>query len=181
MFLRPSGWNYETGATGGLGIGYVIGSGGKIILNDPSGTQKNFWYGGIGGGIGEEARLGKFKAPVFKIKGKAIGAAGSSTSYPSGGVVYMTDAFKGKELAESDIQGATVYIDAAAGLIIGLSGSAMLLGIEPLPLMMGLSNPAMMLIANVAILRAPAVLVMGGVNVGLQAGAGIGALVGYLR
>ncbi|MBA8901703.1 MULTISPECIES: hypothetical protein [unclassified Phyllobacterium] len=181
MFLRSSAWSYETGSTGGLAIGYAVGSGGKIFLHDPSGVQKSFWYGGLGGGIGEEARLGKFKAPTFKIKGSSVGAAGSLTSYPSWGKVYMTDAFKGTELAESDIRGATVYIDAAAGIVAGFSGSAMILGIDPLPLIIGLTNPLMMMYAQFAIWRAPAVLIMGGVNVGFQAGMGIGALAGYLR
>lgn len=181
MFLRQSGWSYETGSTGGLGIGPILGSGGKVILNDPSGTKKNFWYGGLGGGFGEEARLGKLKIPPLKIKGKTIGGSGSSTSYPSKGMVFMTDTFKGSELTESDIQGATVYIDAAAGILMGLSGSAMLLGINPLPLMVGLSNPTFYPIAGITAIRAPAVLIMGGYSVGLQAGAGIGLMVGYLR
>lgn len=177
MLLRDSRWSYNTGATTGLSIGYVIGSGGELILNDPAGTETNFYYGGLGGGLGGGFKqLGKIKLPKLTIGRHSAGGAGSLGAFWSTGGVFMTSAFKGTELTESDLQGATVYVDAGAGILAGVSASVMLLGIDPLPLLMGGTY-----FAQDAIRRAPAVLVMYGVNIGPQFGWGVGGLIGYLR
>lgn len=89
MFLRRSAWNYETGATGGAGIGYVVGSGGKIILTDPAGVQQTFYYGGLGAGLSAGFKIPKVKLPALTYKGKGISGAGSATAFPSGGYVFM--------------------------------------------------------------------------------------------
>ncbi|VWC51024.1 hypothetical protein BLA23254_07834 [Burkholderia lata] len=57
----------------------------------------------------------------------------------------------------------------------------MILGINSTQLALGLSNPAIAWLAEIAIAHAPAILLMGGTTVGLQAGAGAGILVGYLH
>ncbi|MGO4448294.1 hypothetical protein AB4Y96_05130 [Phyllobacterium sp. TAF24] len=181
MFLRPSGWSYETGATGGIGIAELAISGGTVVLNDPSGTQKDFWYGGLGAGIGVGARFGKHRVPPLLIKKTAVAGAGSIKAFPSGGKIYMTDAFKGSELAESDIKGGTLYFDAGFGLGVGIGGTMMILGMEALPMINSIVNPLAGFLGEDAIRNAPAVLVMAGVNLGPQAGAGIAALVGCLR
>ena len=54
-------------------------------------------------------------------------------------------------------------------------------GTNSAQLAFGLSSPAMVWLAEEAIAQAPAVLVMGGTTAGLQAGAGIGILLGYLH
>ncbi|WP_431820156.1 hypothetical protein [Burkholderia sp. F1] len=187
--LRSSKWNYQTGSTGGVSIEFVIASGGDIALKDPGGHRVDFYYGGIGVGIGGGIRLSKIKVPKFalpdikmpKIAGREMGGAGSLESFDSGGFVFMTSAFRGAELSKSDFHGATVYIDAGGGLGYGKAGSAMILGINPAKLALGLSTPAMAWLAEEAIAQAPAVLVMYGTTVGLIAGWGAGILVGYLH
>lgn len=187
--LRSSKWTYSTGATGGVSVDVVVASGGTIVLQDPSQTDQSFYYGGLGAGLGESIKLPRIKLPRFvlpelklpTINGAEVGGAGSMKSFPSGGEVFMTDAFQGAELTREDIEGGTVYVDAGAGLLVGEGISVMLLGINSAELLLGLTSPAMIGMAVRAIMHAPALLVMGGLTAGLQAGAGIGVLAGYLH
>ncbi|KVN94144.1 hypothetical protein WL30_22325 [Burkholderia ubonensis] len=187
--LRSSNWSYKTGATGGASIEFVVASGGTIVLADPGGRETDFYYGGVGVGLGLGLRVPKIKLPRFslpeiripKIAGREVGGAGSVKSFDSAGLVFMTPAFRGAELAEADFQGGTVYLDGGLGIGYGKAGSVMLLGINSAQLALGLSSPAMTWLAENAIAHAPAVLLMGGTTIGLQAGAGAGILVGYLH
>lgn len=187
--LRRSKWRYQTGSSGGANFEFVIATGGEIILIDPAGQSTDFYYGGVGGGLGMGFHLSKIKIPKFKlpdikaprIAGHKIGAARSLESFDSAGVVFMTAAFHGAELSRSDLQGAIVCIDAGAGLAYGKAGTAMLLGINSAKLAMGLSNSAQYWMALEAIAEAPAVLLAGGTTVGLIAGGGLGMWVGYLH
>lgn len=187
--LRVSQWAYQTGATGGISVEFVIVSGGTIVLSDPANQEQDFHYAGIGVGLGFGIKVPKIKLPKMtlpgfhlpKIRGREVGGAGSGKSFPSGGAVYMTSAFRGQELARPDLQGGTLYVDAGAGLIVGHAGSAMLLGMNSALLALGLSNPAMSWLIMNAIEQAPAVLLMHGWTVGMQAGGGAGLLGGYLH
>jgi hypothetical protein len=187
--LRPSKWSYKTGATGGASVEFVVASGGTIVLADPGGQESDFYYGGVGVGLGFGLRVPKIKLPRFslpelkipKIAGHEVGGAGSLKSFDSAGLVFMAPAFQGAELSRSDFQGATIYLDGGLGIGYGKAGTAMLLGINPAQLALGLSSPALTWLAENAISQAPAVLLMGGTTVGLLAGAGAGILVGYLH
>lgn len=136
--LRPSNWSYKTGATGGVSIEFVVASGGTIVLADPAGKETDFYYGGVGVGIGFGLRVPKIKLPQFslpeikipKIARHEVGGAASAKSFDSAGLIYMAPAFHGTELAESDFQGATVYLDGGVGIGYGKAGSAMILGIN---------------------------------------------------
>lgn len=187
--FRHSDWIYRTGATGGVSFEIAVASGGTIVLADPAGKLVDFYYGGLGIGYGLGLRIPKIKLPRFsipeikipKIAGHEVGGAGSIKAFDSGGRIYMTSAFNGKELSKSDFQGATVYLDGGIGVGYGKAGTAMLLGINSAQLALGLSSPAMMWLAENAIANAPVALVMGGTTVGVIAGAGAGILVGYLH
>ncbi|MDR5741429.1 MULTISPECIES: hypothetical protein [unclassified Caballeronia] len=179
FLLRPSEWSYSTGATGGVCADVVVASGGSIVLSDPDAKDEAFYYGGIGAGMGVGIKIPRLKLPG--LNGKEVGGAGSAKSFPSGGAIFMTDAFRGSELSRRDIQGATVYVDAGGGLLLGAGGSVMFLGINSAELILGLSSPGMLYLAERAIAQAPALLVMGGITAGLQAGLGVGLLAGYLH
>ncbi|VWC53069.1 hypothetical protein BLA23254_08101 [Burkholderia lata] len=77
---------------------------------DPAGKETDFYYGGVGVGIGFGLRLPKIKPPRFslpeikipKIAGREVEGAGSAKSFDSAGLIYMAPAFHGTELAESD-------------------------------------------------------------------------------
>jgi len=186
--IRPSKWTYDTGATGGASVEFIVASGGEIILRDPSQKKVTFYYGGAGLGVGLGINLSKLKIPHFslpniampKIFGRDVSAAGSLESYSSVGTIFMTSAFRGSELTKSDFQGGAVYIDAGAGLIYGRSASAMLLGIHSAKLATGLSSASTIWLAEEAIFEARAILLMYGTTTGLIAGGSIGILAGSL-
>jgi hypothetical protein len=187
--LRLSQWTYLTGAGGGASIDVVMATGGTIILDDPQKQEQKFHYGGVGLGFGFAFKLPKIRLPKFtlpeikipKIGGRSVGGAGSTLDFPSYGHVYMTSSFDGKELTRPDLQGAIVYIDGSLSALYGWAGDVMLMGIDPAKLVLGLSNTAFMWLAEEAISRAPAVLVMYGQTVGAQAGVSVGLLAGYLH
>lgn len=193
--LRSSEWTYDTGATGSVGAGMLFASGGTILLKDPSGQEQQFYYGGCGIGFGRSWNLKNFDMGLPKLLRlpREPGATGSTKDFTSTGSVYMTRAFHGKEMKRSDIAGGTVYIDAGAGIVAdGFSGSIMLLGLNSALLMMSITMPQMPFF-RLAINEAPAMLWMGGFNVGMQPGAlqdgalrmggGLGwsVMVGYLH
>ncbi|VWB54665.1 hypothetical protein BLA23254_02500 [Burkholderia lata] len=187
-FLRRSQWEYQTGSTFGASIEFVMGSGGEILLKNPSGQFQRFWYGGLGVGFGVGVKIPKVRLPKFAIKGKSISGSGSAEAFPSIGWIYMTSAFSGTELDRSDLQGGAVYLDGSAELILaGGSGSVMLLGINPALLSLAISqltiNP---MLFEWVIQRAKALLIMMGVNAGLNPGGkgfggGAGILAGYVH
>lgn len=178
MSLRLSGWTYDTGATAGAGVAFVAAAGGHIWLKDPAGRSNSFWYGGAGVGA-SVFRIPRI--PDFKIKSRSVAGVGSATSLPSYGRIYMTPSFRRSELRRSDLMGATVFVDGGGGLVVGWSGTAMLVGINTALLAAGMASPPLNFLATQAITNAPAIILMTGMTVGLQAGAGIAGLVGYLR
>ena len=178
MSLRTSAWTYDTAATAGAGVAFVAAAGGHVFLKNPAGQSESFWYGGVGVG----ASLFRIpRIPDLKIKSRSIAGGMATQDMPSFGKVYMTPAFAGSELKRSDFQGATVFVDGGGGLIVGWSGTALLVGIDATMLALGLSSPALSIFASNAIAAAPAVILMTGMNIGAQAGAGIAGLIGYLR
>jgi hypothetical protein len=180
MFYEASQWSYDTGATGGLGIGYFAASGGAVYLKAPDGSPQRFIFGGIGAGLSGKIKIPKVKLPNVAIKGKAVAGAFSTKSLPSGGLIFRSAKFGNRELTVHDIRGAVLFIEGAAGLIVGVSGDAMLFGMNPLMLATGLANPAMSFLTAQAMADAAGVMLFGGINVGVQAGYGIAALVGYM-
>ena len=181
LFIRPSSWSYKTAANGGVGVAFVVASGGNIELYDPTGRVVNFWYGGLGAGWSFGFKIPKVKLPTLKVRGLPVGAAGALKAFPSGGAIFMTDSFQQKELTHSDIQGAIVFIDGGIGALLGVGGTAILFGINPALLALALASPTMPFLLQSALSSAKGVLVMGGVAVSVQAGGGIGGLVGYLH
>lgn len=188
-FLRLSKWTYSTGAGGGLSVEILMATGGTIVLSDPAGHEQNFYYGGVGAGIGLGLKIPKIKLPKFStpeiklppIRGRSVGAGGSTLDFPSYGAIYMTNAFRGSELSRSDFQGGTIYVDGSLSAIYGWAGDAMLLGMNPALLAAGLAAPGLSWLVQQAISEAPAVLLMRGQTVGFQAGGSIGILAGYLH
>jgi hypothetical protein len=172
---KLSRWEFITWASGGVGVGLVAASGGKVVLKSPQGTEVDFYYGGIGAGLGAGFKLPKLgRVTIPKLKGTATVGP---TPFPSTGSVAITTDFEGDELTESNIRGLCCFAEAGGGLIGGGSGTAMLLNLDPkrLPLLI---SPVF---AQYFFDSADAVLLMAGLNVGLQAGGGIAGLIGYLH
>lgn len=196
MTLRPSKWGYDTGSTGGIGVGALLASGGKFLLTDPTEQDQEFTYAGTGIGSGRTVgflKIFDIGLPKFLHLPREVAGTGSTLDYTSSGSVYMTSAFRGSELKRSDFVGGTIYIDAGVGVIAdGYSATIMLLGMNSALMMMGISMPQLPFF-KLAINEAPAVLVMRGFNTGLQsgamtqgklqlgAGAGAGILIGHVQ
>lgn len=182
MWFESSGWSYETGATGGVGIAFVSLSGGAIYLVDPAGRQVTFHDGGLGAGFSGGFKLPKLgRVPQPRIRQTAVSAAGSLKSFTSGGLVFKSTRFGSRELTRSDIQGAVLFLELGAGVIGGGSVNVMLFGMNSLLLAAGLTSTAMSSLTTQAIEGASGLLVMGGLNVGIQAGWSAAGLVGYLH
>ncbi|MGX6998591.1 hypothetical protein [Caballeronia sp. KNU42] len=182
QFLRESKWKYDTGATGGMGTAFLAASGGTISLKNPDSQTQEFSYAGFGLSV-FSVSIPKIKIPNIPIVNRSIGATGAAESFDGSGLVYMTDSFHGNELSKSDLQGGTVYFDAAAGLLAGYGASVMLLGINTAFITPWLLNPGLgaNLAAN-AIQHAPALLVMRGQSEGLIASLfDLSAMIGYLH
>ena len=180
MFLRPSSWTFVTSGTGGLNIDIFAAAGGSIDFLDPSHKQRNFHFGsaGVGAGIGLKLpKVGKLEIRPEKL-GKAIGGVVAPKVFPNAGSLYMTPFFSGHELAAADLRGLCIVIDGGAGLLVGYSGTLMLLGIDPVRFAMQVASPIMSLLLGQT--EPNAVLVTRGLNAGIQAGGGVTGTIGYL-
>jgi hypothetical protein len=171
---RESAWKFVTSSGFGVSL-EVAATGGKIVLRNPQGKEVNFYYGAVGAGLSTPSlklpKLGKLKKS----------GGGSAANFPSKGAVYMLSQFQGKELAESDLQGGCVFIEGAGGLLVGAAADAMLLGGNPVWLLMA-TNPGLAAQAVPPFLKScKAVLLMAGLNAGLQASIGVTGYAGYLR
>lgn len=184
---KQSQWTFNTSATGGVGVGFVVGSGGLIVLNTPDNFQASFHYGGIGAGLSFGGKLPKIpKLPKIDLKGKS--GAGSTTDFTSTGTVYVMEGCKKDELTPTDFEDPCVFIDAGGGAIVGYSGTAMLAGISSMALLKAgltaglvpgtLVDP--LVLADV-LSTAQALILMRGWNAGLQIGGGASVSIGYLH
>lgn len=185
---NPSRWQYVTASGGGLTIAFVAGGGGSITLRSPQGQDLPFRYGGIGAGLGIGAKLPRFGKVDVKIKGKSIGGAGAAEAFPSEGAVFVADDIKDRDLTRDEITGPCLYMEVGAGVLAGVSGTAMLFGLDAKLLaavMLMNASPLTSLSVSPMLTQqllksARGALVMGGANVGLQAGAGGAAYLGAL-
>ena len=178
-----SRWKFETYWSAGISIGVGAGAGGGITLRAPSGHLQDFYHGGVGAGLSVGPKLPKGVKPpawmkkiLIRLKGKS-GSLGP-TSFPSGGLLYITSEFTGSELAASDIRGLCAFAELGAGLVVGGSATAMLLNLNPLFLPLVMVTPMASL---VFLSSAKAVLLMAGANAGIQANVGITSYLGYLH
>jgi hypothetical protein len=178
--VNVSGWEYLTGSSGGLSVGFVSGTGGSITLKTPDGKEESFRYGGAGAGIGFGFKLPRFGKVNLQIRGKSVGGAGALEAFKSIGLVLVSNAFKDRDLKRDDITGPCMFMEINAGLVAGGSGTAMLFGLDPklLALSMAMNTtPATAFFGMTVMQRqlmqsAKGALLMAGLNAGAQAGVG---------
>lgn len=180
--LRKSRWLYKSSATGGATIGFVAGSGGTITLTSPYQVFHTYSFAGAGFGFGAGARLPRFGKVNLNIKGRSIGGAGATESFLSYGLVFASDNIIKRDLSPADFRGPCLYVEAGFGVAAGISGSALLFGLDPLRLAALIPMAASPLSANLAIQllieSANGAILMAGANVGAQLGAGTAAYIG---
>jgi hypothetical protein len=178
---KRSSWKFVTSSSGGLGVDFVMGEGGILYLTDPHGVPVAFRYGALGAGVAAGFKLPKIGKAQINIKGRSVVGTVAPAAFPNGGVLFVLDTCKGGDLTQSDIRGGCLFVEVGGGLIAGASATAMLLGLSPAWLLALAAAPEFAVVIDQNLLQsASGVLVMGGVNLGLQAGAGAGAFVGGL-
>lgn len=170
MILRESHWIFNTGAGASAGLGPFSAETGMFAIKDPTGNSHQYTYAGFGisqtWGLSSLLHLPKFALPKIIVKKDELSGAGSTTDFPSWGTLYLTDVFKGHDLTNPKaLEGGTVYLAGAAGYLFGGAGSLMILGINRALLVMGIAKPDFI---GAAIRTAPAALLSGGFNEGLQ-------------
>ena len=181
---KKSAWTFNTSGTGGIGIEFVAASGGTVVLDDPKGTTRNFRYaaGGVGvsAGIRKIPKIGKLDTRKLDPRGLSdhYGGNVAPKSFWNHGVVYVMDGCRADELVAEDFHGICIVIDAGAGLILGYSGSLMLVGVSALALAARATIPLADILGPP--LAPKAMILSRGWNVGPQASAGITAQLGYI-
>lgn len=182
--LKPSAWQFTTSSSGGIGVEFVVAEGGKIFLKDPTGNAVSFAYGGAGIGLAAGVKLPKIGKLQVNVKGKGLTGAIAPAQFPNGGKIYVLDSFSGTELTTSDLQGVCMFLEIGGGMVAGVSATAMLLGMSPVYLAACAAASALpaaaALLSQDLLNSATALLVMGGLNAGIQAGGGVGAYLGGL-
>lgn len=183
MAKKVSTWQFVTSSSGWLGVGFVAAEGGTISLKDPLGNARTVVYGGAGPGLSEG-----FKVPVLgkkiRIDGRDASSGVAPSFFPNTGIIYILDSFSGDELSLSDIRGVCAFLEVEGGLIGGASGTAMLLGMDPILLAevvaASVFGPLDIIFAIRLLKSATSVLLMAGTNAGLQAGGGGAICLGVL-
>lgn len=183
---KESAWQFITSSSGGIGVEFVAAEGGAIYLNDPRKARQTFTYGAAGVGLScglKLPKIGKIELP--KLQGKSVGGVAAPSAFPNAGKIYILDSFSGNELSRSDITGVCMFVEVGGGFIAGASATGMVLGMDAVWLAGTLATIEVcqdlaMYAAQRLLELATAILVMAGVNAGLQAGAGGAAFLGAL-
>jgi outer membrane protein OmpA-like peptidoglycan-associated protein len=189
-----SKWTYDTSESRGASVAIVAAETGKLILKTPAGQRFAFDFAAVGAG----ASFG-FKLPgIGKLQngGVSVSANYSSQANTSGGIVYTLDSFHGKELEPRDFTGFCLLIEIGAGFVAGVNGAAMICHLTPRDLIEGIPQEFLIDTAvgqfgadvlnkagitdKLGIQNATAVILMYGLNQGLQAFAGGTAYLGYV-
>ena len=112
------------------------------------------------------------------------------SALPNTGILYITNAFKGKELTKDDIKGVCMISEISLGLGVGGSATAMYLGMSMSSMGPDLVRISSGFLGNLIIDElgifddyegsCMAVLIMTGLNIGVQAGGGFTESIGIL-
>jgi hypothetical protein len=182
IIKKESAWTFYTSSNGGIGVEFVAAEGGAIWLVSPYEDYVKYYYGGVGAGYSWGLKVPKVGKVQLRIRGKGITGNVAPASFTNAGKLYILDSFAGDELTASDITGVCMFVELGGGVVAGGSATAMVLGMDPLWLAALLATsfaPNPFIMSKLAT-SATALLVMGGVNVGLQAQLGGAAYVGAL-
>lgn len=177
--VSHSNWEYKSATGGGITVLCATAGGGVLTLKAPDGSLQDFRYGSLGPAFGEGLKLPR----IGKLKLEVTGANGA---FDSGGYIFQTNAASARTLTREDFRGPCVIVEAGAGLVAGVSGSAMLFGLDSKLLAMAWLLSSQTLTPDglrrlERLLRsARGAIFAGGFNAGVQAGGGISLTVGGL-
>ena len=169
---RKSKWEFITSNGGALSLGIAGAEGGSVTLEEPQTKRRvTFYYGalGVGPSFGVKLpKIGKMKMP---------GVTGSSESFTSAGLVYMTREYSGKELKERDIGGGFCFVEVGGGAAWGGAAYAKIFGMDDALVAASPLNPAFLRLAKES---ATGYLLFGGATFGMQAGGGLSGFAGVM-
>jgi hypothetical protein len=188
---KPSAWEFVTSSSGALGVEFVAAEGGALYFKDPAGRADAFYYGAAGAGLTygfKMPKIGKLQLQMPKVRGRSVGALVAPAAFLNAGKLYVLGGCKGNELTESDIQGVCMFLEVGGGMIVGGSAMAMLVGMSPAWLAATLAaTPAAITLPLIdlyiwqqLIETATGLLLMAGVNAGIQWGVGGAVFLGGL-
>jgi hypothetical protein len=178
---HESAWKFQTSSSGGIGVEFVAAEGGSIVFKDPSGAIVSFPYGAAGAGLTAGFKLPKIGKLALNVKGKSVGGVLAPSFFPNTGTLYVLDSFDAEDFKRSDITGVCMFAEVGGGVIVGGSATAMIVGMNPMWLAATLVTPMLMPIIEDQLLEsATGLLLMAGLNAGIQAGAGLAAFLGGL-
>lgn len=134
---RTSAWRFDTSATGGLGVGFVVASGGRIALLPPGQTDTDhpLWLNFGGAGVGLSAGVRKVPKVGRLVDSRGLSERGGANAAPANfwnnGVLYVMNGCRTDELTLDDFKGTCCFIDIGFGLIVGYAGFGLLLNVNP--------------------------------------------------
>jgi hypothetical protein len=131
-----------------------------------------FYYAALGVGLSVGVKLPK----IGRVQ--LPGATGSLEAFTSMGQVYMSGHFHKPELSVDDISGGCCFLEVGGGVAWGAAGYAMVFGMNTAHFIKNmLGGGYQPLFADDG---STGMLVFGGMNYGLQGGAGITSFAGIL-
>ncbi len=175
-----SAWTFDTSGNFELGLSFFAGSGGEILLYDPQKHDHTFRYGAAGLGYS----WGFHKIPKIgpRLDPKGLTGKGAlnvaPTFFTNRGTVIKGDKFGSRELTLKDFQGMCCLVDIGISFIGGGSAMALAVNVNPAHFLAAAAGPIGTLLAPP--LNPSAIILVAGLNVGVQANAGVSAQVGYL-
>jgi hypothetical protein len=175
LTFRASKWAYDSGVSGSASFGPLLASGANLVLKDPQERRHSFRYGGFGFGASFLRLPQRFQLP--SMRGATL--SGASSDFPGSGAVFMTSYFHCGELSQQDMQGAALYIDASAGVLIAKGASLILTGIKNPAMLAGIVKPDLFL--NLAVSTATAGIILWGSSEGLVDSASLGIMAGEFQ
>src|SRR4029077_20153306 len=94
---KESAWKFVTSATGGAGVELFAAEGGCIYLQDPSGQNITFKFGGAGVGLSAGLKVPKIgKITLPKVRGRSVGGGAAPAAFPNAGIVIFWSRFRGR-------------------------------------------------------------------------------------
>jgi len=177
--VKPSAWTFKTSSSGGIGVEFVSAEGGVLYFKDPQGTTVSFGYGAAGAGLAAGFKLPKIGKLAVNVSGKSVVGAVAPAAFPNAGKLYVLDTCPDSDLTVSDIRGVCLFGEIGGGLVVGGSATAMVLGMNPGWLYALALDPMLAPVLEFQMLQsATAILLMSGMNAGVQAGGGGGLILG---
>ncbi|MDR5796402.1 hypothetical protein QCE49_23745 [Caballeronia sp. LZ008] len=152
---------------------------------DPLNQPQSFYFGRTSMGLSSRTDVRRLNLPKMRLPDSSQfrpESEGTALAGVETGTIFMTNAFMGLELNQSDLRGAAVLVHPGpdSEVLVGQRRTVLLLGIHSAELMLGLSAASTFSQAERAIAQARALMLIDGINPALPSD-GLGVVLGYLN